>query len=111
TSALRFQLRLAHRSLRRTPRLTTAIFLGLALSSAISATAICHYYRYYTPRPALSPALHQVEIPHSLSVERALGGNAMTNAWVGRTRITPREYRVLSGSGIPTRQIATYRSA
>lgn len=88
-----------------------AIFLGLALSSAIWATAICHYYRYYSPRPALSPGLHQVEIAHLRSVERALGGNAMTNAWVGRTRITPHEYGILAASGIPARQTATYRSA
>jgi putative ABC transport system permease protein len=88
-----------------------AIFLCLALSSAIWATAICHYYRYYSPRPALSPHLHQVELPHSRSVERALGvANAMTNSWVGRTRITPVEYEVLSRSGIPTRQTATYRA-
>ena len=34
----------------------------------------------------------------------------MTNAWVRRTRITPPEHAVLSRSGIPTRQAASYRS-
>jgi putative ABC transport system permease protein len=34
----------------------------------------------------------------------------MTNSWVGRTRVSPLEYDVLSKSGIPTRQAGTYRS-
>jgi putative ABC transport system permease protein len=34
----------------------------------------------------------------------------MTNSWVGRTRVSPVEYDVLSKSGIPSRQTATYRT-
>ena len=49
-------------------------------------------------------------MPHVRSIERALGAaNAMNNAWVVRTRVTPPEYRMLAGSGIPTRQAGTYR--
>jgi putative ABC transport system permease protein len=88
-----------------------AIFLGLALSAGIWCTAICHYYRYYSPRPSLSPGLHHIEVAHVRSVERALGGdNALTNAWVGRTRVTWHEYEVLAASGVPARQFASYRS-
>lgn len=108
---LSYQIRLASRSIRRNPGLSTIIVVGLALVTAIWGTTMSHYLRAYAPRPSLSPHLHQVELPHSRTLARLFAGsNAEPAAWASRTRVSFPEYQLLSGSDVPARQAGAVRS-
>jgi putative ABC transport system permease protein len=108
---LGYHLRLAVRDVRRNPGLSWAIFAGLALASCIWTTANSHYLRIHGDFPALSPAMHQVEIRHART---PIGGNEWSlqaaGGLVARTHVSYPEYQVLAASGIPSRQSASMRS-
>src|SRR4051794_20653854 len=86
---LPYQLRLVTRGLRRAPGLSLAILVGLALAGAIWTAMSAHYLRFYGARPPLSPALHQVELPHATTVSKAFNGasNGESQGWASRTRL------------------------
>jgi putative ABC transport system permease protein len=106
-----YQLRLTLRSIRRNPGLSFAIVLSLALSTAIWTTAVVHNMLLYGPPQKLSPALHQVELPHSSALDRYFRDGAPDPAaWATRSRVTFPEYEILAASGIPVRQSGTFRS-
>jgi putative ABC transport system permease protein len=106
-----YHLRLAVKSLRRDPWMSAAVVLVLGLAGSIFASVLPHYLRIYGPRPPLSPALSQVELPHSRTLERVLvGSTAEFGYMAGRIRVSFPDYRILSSSGLPVRQVATFRS-
>jgi putative ABC transport system permease protein len=107
-----YHTRLAIKSLRRDRGLSATIVIVLAVASAIFSMAIMHYLRTYGPRPALSPALHQVEIgadDRSLRIAFA-GATAGPTLLAAHTRVSFPNYKVLASSGIPARQTATFHS-
>lgn len=107
-----YHTRLAWKSLRRDPGLSATIVIVLAVAAAIFSTALIHYLRLYGPRPALSPALHQVEIgvdDRALRLGFAESAAAPTRLASG-TRVSFPHYRVLASSGIPARQTASFRA-
>jgi putative ABC transport system permease protein len=106
-----YHLRLALRGIRRARGLSTAMFVGTVLATSIWTTIFCHYLRFYGPRPALAPSLHQVELPHTSTLDTAFGGsNAEPSAWAARTRVTYAELELLAGSGIPARETSSLRA-
>jgi putative ABC transport system permease protein len=108
---LPYHLRLALRGIRRARGLSIAMFVGTALATSIWTTIFCHYLRFYGPRPALSPSLHQVELPHSTTIKSAFGGsNAEPSGWAARTRVSYPELELLAGSGIPARETSGLRA-
>ena len=108
---LGYRLRLAVRDVRRNPGLSLAIFAGMALASCIWTTANCHYLRIHGDFPALTPALHQVEIRHPRTpVTGNDWGMQAAGGLIARTHVSYPEYQVLAGSGIPSRQSASMRS-
>jgi putative ABC transport system permease protein len=108
---LGYYLRLALRDVRRNPGLSLAIFAGLALASCIWTTANCHYLRIHGGFPALTPALHQVEIQHARTpVAEADWGMDAVGGLIARTQVSYSEYQVLAGSGIPSRQAPSVRA-
>jgi putative ABC transport system permease protein len=107
---LGYHLRLAVASLGRDLRLTLAMFVCLGLGSGMWTMVVCHYLREYPARPALSPALHQVEILHPRALALDRGTPAEVSSWHARTRVTYPEYETLAASGIPTRQTGTLRA-
>jgi len=108
---LPYHLRLALRGVRRHRGLSAAIVAGMALACAIWTAVASHYVRVYRARRALSPGLHQVELPHTTTVARAFSGStAETSGWAARTRVSYPEYELLSGSSIPRRQAGSVRA-
>jgi putative ABC transport system permease protein len=108
---LPYQVHLALRGLVRTRGLSLAILTGMACSTAIWTAVVAHYFRVYGPHPALSPALHQVELPHTSTLTKAFGGaNAVPAEWTHRTRVTFGEYQQLAGTGIPSRETGLVRA-
>jgi putative ABC transport system permease protein len=107
-----YHTRLAWRSLRRDPGLSATIVVVLAVAACIFSTALIHWLRLYGPRPALSPGLHQVEIGVDDRTLRLayLGSNAAPIKLAPHTRVSYPNYQVLAASGIPARQMATFRS-
>ncbi len=108
-SSLKYQLRLAIVSLRRDRQLTIAVFVCLALGSGMWTMVLAHYILENPPVPALPPGLHHVELDHPRAL--ALDPGVQRRGWHARTRVTFPELMLLAGSGIPTRQTATFRSA
>ncbi len=108
-----YHTRLAWRSLRRDPGLSATIVIVLAVAACIFSTALIHWLRLYGPRPALSPGLHQVEIGVD---DRTLAPGVRRLATPRPTELAPHtrvsfpNYQVLAASGIPARQMATFRS-
>jgi putative ABC transport system permease protein len=109
---LPYHLRLAVRSLRRDPGLSAIVVVVLALGGGIFCTAVMTYVRMYWADPALSPTLHQVEIPvprESLTAAFE-GTSAEPNIVAARERLSFPMYRALAGSGLPVRQTGTFRA-
>jgi putative ABC transport system permease protein len=110
-SVFLYNLRLAVHGLRRNAGFSCAIAAGLALASGICSANFTLYLRWYTPRPPLSPVLHQVELPHGRpSASPFIGGSPQLASWTGRLRVTYPEYETLAASRIPARQTATTRA-
>jgi putative ABC transport system permease protein len=111
-SLLPYHLRLALRSLRRDPGLSVTIVAVLAIAGGIFCTALLHYLRTYVEGPALSPTLHQVEIPAPLESLRVAfeGSNAEPNIVAARARVSYPVYRDLVSSGLEVKQTGTFRS-
>jgi putative ABC transport system permease protein len=109
---LGYLLRLALRGLRRNPGLSVTMVVVLSLAGGMWTFSVCRYLRHFGPFPALSPALHQVELPHrgTPSEVRTRGSTHTTASWATRTRVSFPEYQVLAGSGIPARQVGTFRA-
>lgn len=110
---LPYHLRLAVRSLRRDPGLSTTIVIVLAIAAGIFCTALMHYLRTYVgAAPALPASLHQVEIIRSHEALEAafVGTNAAPNLVAARQRVSFPMYRALAASGLPTRQTGTFRA-
>jgi putative ABC transport system permease protein len=108
---LGYHLRLAIRDVRRNPGLSWAIFAGLSLAACIWSTANCHYLRLHGDFPALSPALHQVEINHPRTpVGPAEWGMTTVGGVIARTQVSYAEYQVLAGSGLASRQAGSLRA-
>jgi putative ABC transport system permease protein len=109
---LPYHARLAVRSLRRDPGLSATIVAVLAISGGMFCTALLHYLRTYVEGPALSPGLHQVEIPAPVEALRVAfeGSNAEPNIVAARSRVTYPIYRTLASSGLQARQTGTFRS-
>ncbi len=107
-----YHTRLAWRSLRRDPGLSATIVIVLAVAACIFSTALIHYLRLYGPRPELSPGLHQVEIGVDDRTLRLafVGSTAAPSRLAPHTRVSFSNYQVLAASGIPARQMATFRS-
>lgn len=107
-----YHTRLAWRSLRRDPGLSATIVIVLAVAACIFSTALIHWLRLYGPRPALSPGLHQVEIGVDDRTLRLafVGSSAAPSKLASHTRISYPNYQLLAASGIPARQMATFRS-
>lgn len=109
---LPYHLRLALRSLRRDPGLSAAIMLVMAVVGGLFCVCMMHFLRTHGPSPPASPDLHQVEVLRTWgSGQEALDGtSAETSAIAMRMRISYPSYRTLAGSGIPTRETATFRA-
>jgi putative ABC transport system permease protein len=107
-----YQLRLVVQGLRRHPGRSLAIVVGLALAGAMWTFGVCRYLRHHGPYPALSPHLHQVDVAHqeTPAITRLHGNTHTTAGWATHTRISFPEYQALQGSGIPTRETATFRA-
>lgn len=106
-----YNLGLAARDIRRSPGLAITSVLALALACAAFTAALGASLHFYPPRPALPPALHQVELPHARSLVRPYRSIGYEiPSWVGRTRLTYPEYLGLAGTGIPTRETGTLRA-
>jgi putative ABC transport system permease protein len=103
---------LAWRSLRRDPGLSATIVIVLAVAACIFSTALIHWLRLYGPRPGLSPGLHQVEIGVDDRTLRVafIGSTAAPSKLASHTRVSYPNYQLLTASGIPARQMATFRS-
>ena len=107
---LPYHARLAAKSLRRDLGLSVTIVLVLGVASGIFCFASMHYLRIYGPRPHLSPALHQVEIVGQAGALNAfIGTSAEPTLLAAHTRISFPNYRILSSSGIPTRDAVNFR--
>ena len=108
---LLYQLRLALRDLRHNPTLSLTAVLCLALATGLWSAALEIHLRVYGPVPALSPALHQVELPHRTSLARSLPNSLAAFAMNdGATRLTFSEAQALAASGVPSRQTLTTRA-
>jgi putative ABC transport system permease protein len=110
---LPYHLRLAMRSLRRDPGLSSTIVIVLSIAAGIFCTALMHYLRTYVgAAPALPASLHQVEIVRSHEALEAAfeGTNAAPNLVAARQRVSFPMYRTLAASGLPTRQTGTFRA-
>jgi putative ABC transport system permease protein len=109
---LPYHLRLALRSLRRDPGLSTTIVVVLAIAAGIFSTALMHYLRNYATRSELPASLHQVEVvvPHEALSAAFKGSNAEPNVVAARERVSFPMLRVLAGSGLPTPQTRTFRA-
>jgi putative ABC transport system permease protein len=110
---LPYHLRLAVRSLRRDPGLSSTIVVVLAIAAGIFCTALMHYLRAYVgSSPALTASLHQVEIvrTHEALEKAFVGTNAAPNLVAARQRVSFPTYRLLAASGLPTRQTGTFRA-
>jgi putative ABC transport system permease protein len=110
---LPYHLRLAVRSLRRDPGLSSTIVVVLAIAAGIFCTALMHYLRAYLGSSnALPASLHQVEIvrPHEALEKAFVGTNAGPNLVAARQRVSFPMYRLLAASGLPTRQAGTFRT-
>jgi putative ABC transport system permease protein len=107
-----YHTRLAWRSLRRDPGLSATIVIVLSVAACIFSTAIIHWLRLYGPRPALSPGLHQVEIgvDDRTLLLAFVGSMAAPSKLAPHTRVSYPNYQLLAASGIPARQMATFRS-
>ena len=107
-----YHTRLAWRSLRRDPGLSATVVIVLAVAACIYSTALIHWLRIYGPKPALSPGLHQVEIDvDDRTLREAFAGStASPSHLASHTRVSFPNYQVLAASGIPTSQMATFRS-
>jgi putative ABC transport system permease protein len=107
-----YHTRLAWRSLRRDPGLSATIVIVLAVAACIFSTALIHWLRLYGPRPALSPGLHQVEIDvdDRTLVQAFIASTAAPTRLAAHTRVSFPNYQVLARSGIPSQQMATFRS-
>lgn len=110
---LPYHARLAARSLRRDPGLSATVVIVMGVASGIFCFAMMHYLRIYGPRPRLSADLHQVEIltdgPRTLELAFS-GSSAEPSRMAVRSRVSFPDYRVLSTSGLPARQTATFRT-
>ena len=95
-----------------TPGLSATIVIVLAVAACMFSTALIHWLRLYGPLPALSPGLHQVEIGVDDRTLRVafVGSNAAPSQLASHTRVSFPNYQVLAASGIPARQMATFRS-
>jgi putative ABC transport system permease protein len=109
---LAYQFRLAARGLRWRPGLSVTTAVVLSLVGGMWTFSVCRYLRHYGPFPALSPALHQVDLLHRgpPAEVRALGSTHTTADWATHTRVSFPEYQALASSGIPARQAASFRS-
>jgi putative ABC transport system permease protein len=109
---LPYHLRLALRSLRRDPGLSTTIVVVLAIAAGIFSTALMHYLRNYVATSALPASLHQVEVvvPHEALAAAFKGSNAEPNVVAARERLSFPMLRVLAASGVPSRQTRTFRA-
>jgi len=107
-----YHTRLAWRSLRRDPGLSATIVIVLAVAACIFSTALIHWLRLYGPRPALSPGLHQVEISvdDRTLLLAFIGSQASPSKLATHTRVSYPNYQLLAASGIPARQMATFRA-
>jgi putative ABC transport system permease protein len=109
---LPYHLRLALRSLRRDPGLSTTIVVVLAIAAGIFCTALMHYLRNHQTTSSAPASLHQVEIAVAREALAAafVGSNAEPNFIASRERVSFPMLRVLAASGLPTRQTATFRA-
>jgi putative ABC transport system permease protein len=109
---LPYHLRLAVRSLRRDPGLSTTIVIVLAIAAGIFCTALMHYLRNYTADEDLPASLHHVEIvaQHEALAAAFEGSNAAPNIVAARERVSFPMVRLLAASGLPARQTATFRA-
>ena len=107
-----YHARLAAKSLRRDPGLSVTIVIVMAVVAGMFFTALIHYLRLYGPIAALPPGLHHVEVgqPAGKVLGIFVGTTAEPNAIAGRLRVSYPIYRRLSGSHIPARESATFRS-
>jgi putative ABC transport system permease protein len=103
-----YQLLQAARSIRRDPRLSAAIVVGLMASTSMWTFTGVHYLRMHVASGDACPTLHQVELPHPTGVP--LPDSSGPIRFGARVRVTPAEAEVLSSSGIPAREITTFRS-
>lgn len=107
-----YHTRLAWRSLRRDPGLSATVVIVLSLAACMFSTALIHWLRLYGPKPALSSGLHQVEIDvdDRTLVLAFIASTAAPSRLAPHTRVSFPNYQVLARSGIPARQMATFRS-
>jgi len=107
-----YHTRLAWRSLRRDPGLSATVVIVLSIAASMYSTALIHWLRLYGPKPALSPGLHQVEIDvdDRTLVKAFIASTAAPTRLASHTRVSFPNYQVLAASGVPSRQMATFRS-
>jgi putative ABC transport system permease protein len=104
-----YHLRQALRSLRRDTGLSAAILIGMTVATSMWTVTAAHYSRVFSIRAPASPRLHQVEIAHPRAVSYGQGSTAIGPPGE-RVRVTYPEARLLSSSGLGTRQFSTFRS-
>src|SRR4051794_22531902 len=80
------------------------------VATSLWTVTSAHYVRLHAAPVPASEALYQVELPHPGAALLGRSSGASAGPYSTRTRVTMGEAEVLSGSGIPSRQTATFRS-
>jgi putative ABC transport system permease protein len=107
----RYNLSLAGKSLRRDRGFSFAMVVSFAVAATIWAAASANYVRtYHAERPG-SPDLHHVELVRAGRAFRVFRDHTLAPfEGTFRTRVSFPEYEALAGTGIPSREAATFRA-